>query len=197
MANDNKNTDTPFIQWMRLMNLNMLKAVPSSRERASQVYDRAIILAVEAGFPFATEDFQNAKGCNLESAYCSAVIGGNIRAAQSIEHALGRPPFILDNVDPGHWNTAGLHMTGDRVRGRLARGFKFPWKGEKVTVTSFSDDGTSVVACSYYEPKRDSRGHKTGPAKIRRRFTITRGDIVADRAERKKAMDVDHEPEET
>ena len=148
---------------------------------------RALSLAIQSGCEFDVGDFAKLGegftfgrwwwGANIivgehcEYFYGLAVAAGNLSAAKAIEAHKGRDPFIADEV-----RTDG----GSRQRERLALGFSFPWQGEEVKVTSFSDDGTYLTACSY-RPHEDRYSNK-----VLHRYTITAADIRADRKDRKR-----------
>jgi len=117
-----------------------------------------------------------------ERDYARAVAGGNLSAARSFEEWQGRPPFIVDGATPPCSMSGGAHFSSTRVRGRVAEGYRFPWDGRTVTVTSFASDGESLTACSYH-PSTDGEYRR----RIHRRYGITRADIIADRKARKAA----------
>jgi len=181
-----KEKASPVRQLLSLVWSHSLKATGHSWERLNHSMYAAMQLAINAGMPFDADDFSAAMNefraeywfgeTGGESLYTLAVQTGNLSAAQAYEAWKGRSPFIADDVDPG-WNRSFAHVTGRRQRGRLAVGFKFPWQGQKVTVTSFSRDGTYLTACAY--TKGDRR-------KVTRRFQITVADIHADRRRRRE-----------
>ncbi len=143
----------------------------------------ALRLAISSGFEMKSMDWWAIynrfrgnywMGVDAEWAYALAVQTNNVPAFTSYEDWAKRGPFIADDVEPGHcmdesrcWN---------RQRGRLAVGFSFPWDGQRIHVTSFTQDGTHLIACSYSDP--DAR-------KIKKRYRITAKDIQAARAEKK------------
>lgn len=185
-----KDKISPVRQLLSLVWGQSLKATGHSWERLNHSMYAAMQLAINAGMPFEADDFSAAMNefragywfgeTGGESLYTLAVQTGNLSAAQAYEAWKGRPPFIVDDVDPG-WNRSFAHTTGKRARGRVAVGFSFPWQGHDVTVTSFSDDGRYLTACAY--TKGDRR-------KVTRRFKITIAGIRADRRLRKERDDL-------
>ncbi len=158
---------------------------PGSWDRVNHAMRAAMKLAILAGLRFDQADFgvvccvfRGGYWYRSEDWYAMAVAAGNIAAAHALESYLERKPFIADDVDPGQ-NETYAHSTGTRKRGRLAVGLRFPWKGFRVTVTSFADDGTYLTACVYSAWKPDES------RKVEKRFRITVADIQADRKERK------------
>jgi len=207
---------SPVQEFVILVRENCAEATSHSWERISHAMRHALRLLIGAGFKFTEDDVSllakrtwwgYAVGESAEWFYSMAIREGNFSAAASYEAMKGRKPFIADDVDLGDsWGGTFCHMVGNRVKERLAEGFSFTWKGQKVTVTSFAADGQYLIACSY--KKRGQKiHHKTnparriagigaingenvevynGPKKIDKRYRITREDIIADRSERKK-----------
>jgi hypothetical protein len=188
-----------------------------SWERLNHAMHSALKLTIGAGFEFLPGDFDHifshySSGRWIgesEWCYALAIFVGNVSACGSFEVSRKRLAFIADDVTPGErWSNGGwLHMVGDRKRGRLAVGFRFPWRGEKVTVTSFAADGQSLTACSYHReqipidppatkgrrvvgapmepmPKNFKDGCYT--SKVKKRYVITREAIIANRKDRKR-----------
>ena len=156
--------------------------------RLNHAMQAAMRLAVEAGFDFTPADLSpetlgkfrygrwwGEKG--WDDLYRLAVECGNLSAALAIESALGRPPYIADDV------TLPLNG-GTRARSRLAVRFKFPWKGRQVSVTSITPE--YLIACEYPEYSRYSGYEWTCDRKVLLRHKITPADIKADRAARKE-----------
>jgi|GEM_PF-1815389 len=191
-----KSNNDPVIQLLDLVWEQANSEVSHSWERLNHAMRGALRLAVGAGFEFAEDTlakvagkyrFSRWCGDSVEWIYTQAIAEGNIAAAQSFEAWQGRAPFIADDVDLGR-NHHYAHMASSRQRERLAVGFQFNWKGKRVTVTSFApgdsvtaDGGGSLTACSYKAQAADDYSNK-----VEKRFTITRDDIIADRAERKE-----------
>jgi len=154
-----------------------------SWRRLNNAMHAATKLAIESGMHWAKADFRTIaktmrlhRWGNTENFYRIAITVGNLSAAQSIEAYLKRPPFIVDTGWP--------YDTGRR---RAAVWTPFVWCGERVKVTSFADDGSHLVACSYHPSTYTAKGG-CGRDKVRRRYTITRDDIRAERGRRKAAM---------
>ena len=104
-----------------------------------------------------------------ERYYAIAVMANNIAAAKSFEAWKKRKPFISQNVKA--WNI------DTRKSCRLHLGSEISWKGEDVTVTSFSEDGKFIIACSYKErPKEDDPYHYT-PVKIKHKYKISNSEL--------------------
>jgi len=195
---------------MRLMDLvwsENAQATAFSWERLNHAMASALHLAICNGMEFAAgtepssaiSDFQTL--CNryrmgrwggeVERFYAAACITGNLSACHAFEAWKKRPPFIVDGADPGSRHDA-LHMSSTRQRGRAAVGFRFPWKGETVHVTSFAREGAHLVACSYHQ-----RGPTDYTDRILHRYKITPADILADRKQRKAAVAMIAEAERT
>jgi len=102
-----------------------------------------------------------------EGMYTVAVSYSNVSAWTEIERFFKRTPIMADNVD-------------SRKRSRICVGSSFPWKGEKVRVTSFNKDGLAVC-CSYKPHEFDANGYIIGPEKILHRFTISAEDVKSER----------------
>jgi len=93
-----------------------------------------------------------------------------------------RKPFIGKNIEyPEHCGRYSCHRTRAKQAGRLCVGAKFSWKGFIIKVTSFKDEGKSLVACAYKKKSLqyetcDKCGEKKCIGyndKIEKRFTIT------------------------
>lgn len=172
------------------------KVLPYSPIRVRHTRRDFILLTVMMGFKFTTSTFRHLYDIyngrlylDIETFYTCAVTVKNISAARTVEDYLKRKPFIFVDVEPGfNYFSTGTHGPV-RKRGRVALGYKFVWNNERVTVTSFSEDGTYLVACSYkkQEPvnKNDDRVLRSPPreevdcshwidkSKIKRRYKIT------------------------
>jgi hypothetical protein len=108
----------------------------------SAMYD-AVNLAIRAGLYFGTCDFRTfeekfeinhwaGRDRHMfgESLYANAVQSGNTNACISFEMWKNRKPFIYEGE-------------------RIYVGREFTWKGKKVECTSFAEDGSYLIACSY------------------------------------------------
>jgi hypothetical protein len=171
-----KQPQSDVIKFMDLV-WHSVHAADLSWQRVNAALRRALKLSVEAGFVFAPDDFsyviehyrsQFWIGESDEWFYAEAILNENKSAIDSFEKRHSRQPVIADNVSL----YLGHHYV-DRKRCRLAVGFEFSYGGERPRVTSFGDG--HLVACT----SKDDR--------IVRRLTLTRDDIVADRAQRKAA----------
>lgn len=172
---------SPAYQLLSLVWKEISHPPVGSRGRLNGSMRAAMYLAIDAGLPFAPDDFANAmkdfRGgywFSSETFYSHAVEYGNLKAAMAFERWKKRPPFIADDLD-GH------------KRGRLVVGSRFPWQGYHVTVTSFSDGGTHLIACAYHKRKAGEYNNK-----VAKRFPITVAGIHKERAtnrERKRLLD--------
>ncbi len=171
------------------------QATSHSWGRVNTSMQRALSLAIGCGMKFAPDDFAqiqrryrfhywggNDAGGFAEGFYALAVAEGNVSACQAFEKWKGRAPFIADGVRPGR-SVQFAHRGGFREKQRLAVGSTFHWQGQEVKVTSFADDGSYVVACSYDDPDPTKSYEK---AKIDRRYRISRRDLQQARREQKE-----------
>lgn len=163
-------------------------ATSHSWGRLNNAMRSALSLAIGGGFKFELGDFKHVLancrsgywiGESSEWCYAQAIAENNLSAAKSYEEFRAREPFIADDVNVHNNHHSFAHMVGDRQKERLHVGASFKWQGQKVEVTSFADDSSHVVVCSYEKIDEYRR-------KIKKRFKITREDIIADRAERKQ-----------
>lgn len=120
---------------------------------------RTVILAIDSGMRFGKDDFAKIArnmprlGFRDEGIYSQAVKSGNISACQAMEVFFKRKPFIAGF--PVDLRT-GSGRDAFRSNGRIAVGTRFRWDGQYVTVTSFSEDGESLVACAYKPLEREN-----------------------------------------
>lgn len=172
---------------------NANSATAHSYGRLNHAMRKTLALAIGAGFKFTAADFKNLDafragywlGADEEWCYSLAVAEGNYSAAVAWEEHKGREPIIWNNVTPAvrHDNDGGFaHTSGVRESERLHVGCYFSWKGyDRVKVTSFNADG-AAVAVAY----KKGDGLYDNERKVLKRFTITRADVRAERAERKQ-----------
>lgn len=126
-------------------------------------------LVITGGIRFGEDDFRHiwsvqSRGHipgDVEDYHSLAVLYGNRSAADSIDRYLHRKPLSVGVRFPYDAGRNGLR--------RICVGSRLQWMGEYVTVTSFADDGESVIACAY-QPHPNHH-------KVSRRFTITRKDL--------------------
>jgi len=175
-----------------------------SWERLNHAMHNALQLAIGSGFPFTPDDLRAVcrefrggywMSSSDEWVYAYAIRQANTSAIKAYEEYKPREPFIADEVEVVSYY-GGRHTHGDRgkqSKERLHVGAKFTWHGEKVEVTSFNDDGCSLVACSYKDRQLNKDGYEIGNRKIKKRYTITRQDIIEDRAERKERAGLQEE----
>ncbi len=173
--------DSAFDVWMRVIWKESLKGIGKSWEVLNRSMQNAMNLAITSGFKFAPSDldclekFNPGRWFDGEGHYRSAVSSRNVSACIAIENYCGRVAFIVDYV-----NGAGYRRVDNVSRGRVCVGSEFHWAGEQVTVTSIGTD--SFIACSYW-----GKTVSTERAKIKRRYTVTKQDIVNERKARKDA----------
>ncbi|KKM85208.1 hypothetical protein LCGC14_1291420 [marine sediment metagenome] len=184
-----KQKPSPVYRLLSLVWNNTNKATGDSWERLNQSMCGAMNLAIDAGFPFAPDDFNRAmadfdggRWFDGEGYYTLAVQTGNLSACQAIEVWKKRPSFIADDVSTGK-NCSYAHLVSTRKRGRLALGSQFPWRGHQVKVTSFARDGSHLTACSYHARKANDYSNK-----VAKRYKITVAGIHEER-ERKRLYD--------
>ena len=136
-------------------------------ERVNRSMYRAVDLAIYSRLHFSTKDFKTFEakfGMNYwagrkdhmlgESLYASAVQSENLSACLSFEAWKDRKPYFLENK-------------------RIYVGRKFKWKGKLVTCTSFAQDSSYLIACSY-----ETVGPVGTPTKkVDKRFTIKYEDL--------------------
>lgn len=178
--------DSTVIQLLDLVWANCNKVQGHSWERLNTSMHSALTLAITSGMVFDLGDFASFErryrfgywgiqhsGSNgfAEGFYVTAVACGNMSAAKSFEQWKGRKPFIVEDAE------AERHAVGrgceSNCGGRLAIGSRFRYRGEYVTVTSFSGDGEHLTACTYKPVESGS-----GSRKIAKRFKITREDLL-------------------
>lgn len=220
MKASKKEKRSPVIELLDTVYAESLKADPRSWQRVNYAMRDALQIAIGSLFEFSGDDFKYIVdhyrsgywlGEDVERWYSECVASGNSSAYMSFEKMKGnRAPLIADSVDPVESKFA--HVTGIRAKERLHVGASFTWKGHRVTVTSFSSDG-SCTACAY--APRDSAPEPTKAVanamvavqkagwsvnwyakesrKPIRRFRITRDDLIADRAERKRRSEIESE----
>ncbi|GAG99541.1 unnamed protein product, partial [marine sediment metagenome] len=120
--------------------------------RLNRCMHDALHLTIEAGLEFGLDDFAYISkkfrwgywAGDGEGFYCHAVIENNMSAIKAYEYHSNRKSFIVNDVLQW-WRCSNT----SRNRGRLAIGSTFTWQGERVTVTSFDDKNSKVIACSY------------------------------------------------
>lgn len=187
-------TKSVVIQLLDLVWENANSSSPFSYERLNHSMRDAVSLAIGSGMTFAVDDVEYIVahyrsgywvGSSSEWMYSEAIAVENSSAYESYEKAFGRTGIIADDVSiesrSGYTHGSSLR----RQKSRLAVGSKFPWKGQQVSVTSFSTDQQSVTACSY-KPQKEGEYQ----SKVDRRYSITRDNIIAERKEAKVREDL-------
>ncbi len=145
----------------------------------------ALRLAISSGMIFGADDWDGMRKWkpgywrNNEKCYTLAVQVDSTSALKCLEVAFDRRAIIADNVD-------------NYSQRRLFIGAKFTYGKDRPKVTSFSDDGKSVTACTYKDRPDPKCCTNCGEAEfdysrqiVEKRFKITRQDIIADRKARK------------
>jgi hypothetical protein len=185
---------------LQLVWKNTCDANGHSWDRVNHAMRDALYLAISAGLRFSRGDFAafaaefrsgywlGNDGGNMlgERTYRHALIHGNQSAALSFEAWKDRPPYIVDRIVGTRHSYSDCHCH-PHATGRLALGYRFAWQGHLVTVTSFSDDGQSITACTYKERAFDKDGYPVGSERIARRFKIGIEDLRAEMTRRRKA----------
>jgi len=147
------------------------KATDHSWTRLNEAMWNAVTLAISAGLTFRPGDFKdiydNMRGNfwfgDHEGLYATAVKYGNRSACVAYERWRGRPPFVF--------GSQRLHV---------GRAECFPDEPNlRLVVTSFSDDGASIVCCAYE--------YEDFVRKVTRRKTITIEQLRAMERERRKS----------
>ena len=177
--------DSPVIHLLVHVWKNACSSTDHSWDRVNSAMEQALCLAIASGMKWELHDFKDLaerkehlwRLDGNELHYALAVKCENYSACQSYESYRERQPFIADGI-----RGDGVH----RNRERLYVGARFYWKGGEVKVTSFSNCGTLVVACSYKTEKHvDVLDYYAPEHKVLNVYKITREAIFADRAERK------------
>lgn len=163
-----KEDESGVIDLLRIAIDNSFAVKSHSWQTTNETRRQLVSLAIDAGFRFHLDDFVKMAesfhsaywlGTPPEMVYRHAVLEHNLSAALSFEHWKKRKPFILKGK-------------------RLAVGSIFQWNDELVQVTSFNDESSSLVACSYEKPFSHTQ-ENTIPKwasdyrKIKHRYTIS------------------------
>lgn len=174
--------DSDAIHLLRFVWDNHSAETKHSWGRINIAMRSALQLAVGAGLTFTENDlavvYSEFRGeywmsDSDEWFYSQAIMEGNGSAVKEYERFKSRDPIIADGIDYPSWPSTYAHSSLGSKRGRLAVGFKFRWKGETVTVTSFNDEEKCLTACSYHGA--------IGRRKIKKRYRITRQMIIDER----------------
>ncbi len=207
-------SETDVLKFVGLAWENRGHKAPFSWDRVNRTMRSAILLAVEVGFEFTRDDllalyhpkrYHASYYLDIEGFYGVAVTTNNRSAARAAEAYLGRKPFIFVDIEPPTY-AYGQARAYERKRGRLAIGYWFTWKDERVRVTSFSEDGSYLVACSYkgdevIKQEADDRVLRPGAReiideaaywqseKIKHRYKLTPKDLRDEARNRKGAKD--------
>lgn len=185
-----KPAKSAVIELLDLIWSNANDGTAHSWERLNHAMRDALSLAVGAGLTFAEGDVRYILshyhtgrwiGESDEWVYRDAVAVGNMSAVKSFEEAKGREPFIVERVNLNIHTNGYMHGGGGtRQKERLVVGAAFKWQGVDVRVTSFADDQSHIVACSYKKVK-GSGGYST--EKIDKRFKITKSELLEGRSQ--------------
>lgn len=186
-----KTESSPAMQLMTLVWDRNSESTPHSWERLNHAMRAALSLAIRSGLRFDPGDFDRiSKDMRYgywitddggEWAYALAVCFEHRSFCQEWERFKGRQAFMGDDVAMINYE-GGVHGSFlRRARGRLAVRATFEYAGEQLTVTSFSEDGQHLTACTH-KPQKDGEHRR----KISRRFKVTHDDLKRDRAERRE-----------
>lgn len=165
-----KKTDSPALQFVRLLYREGQQATDHSWTRLNAALSEATAVAIRGGLCFDLGDFKafysdlNAGywiGSHPSGFYRLACEYGNLSACKAYEHCYGFKPYELEGQ-------------------RVFVGHDFNWNGERVTCTSISKE--SLVACSY-KPS-DPDGYRS---KILHRYSITNAEMAAESKKRQGA----------
>lgn len=136
-----------------------------SWERLNRSMRHALDLAIDCGMQFNLDDLNEFTNklrryywSHNEDAYTQSVKSNNLSACQALEHTLNRKPFIAKFETRLGELAAG--RTAYRNESRIAVGTEFQWKNERVKVTSFSEDQSYFIACSYPPYDYKTEGYK-------------------------------------
>ena len=156
---------------------HVFRATDYTSEKNSHAYRDFWSLLISSGIKFGRDDFLALREWEdfdyynhfyepYEGLYGLAIQESNMSFVHAYEKYKNRKPFITKNIDYGYHRRGFVCHGNSKTQGRLIIGASFNWGGRRVTVTSFKDDAHALIACEY-QPKKD------GPAKIKKRFTIT------------------------
>ena len=192
---------SPALKLVDLVWRESFSCKPHSWREYNSVLSDALALAVDSGMHFDIGDFQyidnnyrfeywcgNDGHMSGEGFYSRAVNGMNSKAIQSFEAWKKRKPFVFVDVLPTY--TWGYGRPMKRKSCRLTIGSGFRWKGEDVQVTSFSEDGTHLIACSYKNKDKQSEPESYEPLKILHRHNITNRGLASERRRLKKVAKI-------
>lgn len=140
-----------------------------------QLDDFEALADISWGSGYYTHSFMG-KPADEEGWYTKAIETHNRSAAISLEKWANRKPFMFNLFYSG-----GIHRVTPT---RLAVRSEFVWENSRVTVTSFAEDGNSLIACAYHPPLEGGLGK--GP--VKRRYRLTIADLRADMAARRNAI---------
>lgn len=183
----------------------------ASWERLNGSMRSALYLAISAGFKFEIKDFENiSEMFNFgywagtdghmwgEGYYTFAVESKNRSAAISFEAWKKRKAFMFGDI------SSRDHLKQENVRLAIGSEFRWPTKKQKknkhrphgfesVKVTSFSEDGEYLTACSYHEDiytkcEKCRRTDDIKYGKVKKRFKILRQDLHDEKKRRKEII---------
>lgn len=175
--------DSAPIRLLQLVWDNATQVTGDSWRRLNESLQTALGLAIRSGMKFGPGDFTVIDeryrpeywmrlGTDAgESWFSDAVVVDNVSAAVAFEKWKDRAPFLWNGIEVD----SGNRFDGTR---RLFVGAWFKWKGERVSVTKFSDDGQSLRACSYVQPKGKA-GSYWSRSKVLHRHLVTRAELLA------------------
>lgn len=176
-----RKNDSGALRLLQLIWDNALGATGHSWRRLNASLQQGLRLAVTSGMKFGRDDFKKIEeryrpqywmglgSDDGEGYFRIAVVEDNTSAAASFETWKGRKPFFF----------RGIETEGNRFEGRkrLFVGAWFPWKGERVSITSMGNE--LIGACSYIPEKGNPHWSIWSRGKILHRYRIGRAELVA------------------
>ena len=192
-----KRLKSPALRLIRLVWENHGQQQGKSNIRDDHAIDAALCLAIRYGLRFEPDDFKKlADWFKGYAAPISLIFGDerhyalacgaergieNKSAAIAFEHWKKRKPFLIRESRKVKTPT------------RVYVGFQFDWHYQLVTCTSFKDDGSALIACTYeqgdVQPGCVTCGHGGSERqKIRNRIRITHDAIREYHASIKEAV---------
>jgi hypothetical protein len=173
---------SPARKLLQILWESRMDATGWSYERLNQGMRSALYLAIRMGMRFRPDDFseihKDFRGSYWfvtdndhsqgEGFYGEAVEVGNLSACQSFEKWKNRQPFMYEGK-------------------RLFHGAIVEWAGHTCAVTSFSEDGSYLTLCAYFNRPSRHNGRTYFTGKIKHRFKVTLVELRAIENEKRKA----------
>lgn len=164
-----KVTDTPVLRFLEMVSYKMRE---TGKHQRYSLFRNAVELAIKAQFKFAPDDFERIAKKYVpyrgEREYSFVIKSGNSTAVTAMEQYMNRAPFWYNPV----FHDMLLDGNTQFSRKRLHVGELFSWEGFLVRVTSFAEDGNTLIAC------RQKHDREAGGTKTIRVFRISRDDLT-------------------